>query len=299
MSALELRQVVKRFGNQTAVAEVSLSLEPGERLALLGHNGAGKTTLMKLVLGLLRASSGALEVLGGAPGRAEARRQIGFLPENVAFHDAMSGWEVMDFYARLKRRPLDEAAELLRRVGLEMAAKRRVGTYSKGMRQRLGLAQALLGAPKLLLLDEPTTGLDPVARQTFYDIVRGLAADGCAVVLSSHLLTELEERTDRIAILDRGRLVALGTLEELRARAGLPLVFRFAVPGQGEQSVEQSGLRVTPEGARLRLEAPPAEKMAVLRRLVALPEITDIDMEAPSLDAVYAHFVGSEGEPSP
>ncbi len=278
MTAVAVEAAVKRFGGHAAVDGVSLRLEAGQRLALLGHNGAGKTTLMKLLLGLLRADGGTVSVLGGAPGRSEARRAVGFLPENVAFHDAMTGWEMITFYARLKRRPRDEAAALLRDVGLEAAAKRRVGTYSKGMRQRLGLAQALLGAPRLLLLDEPTTGLDPELRQAFYEIIRARAAAGCAVILSSHLLTELEERTDRIAIMDRGRVVAHGTLDQLRAAAGLPVVFRLALA----------------DGRSERVRAPVADKMATLRRLAADDAVRDIEVEPPSLDAVYAHF--TEGD---
>jgi len=159
VTAVILDGVVKKYGGQTAVAGIGLSLAAGDRLALLGHNGAGKTTLMKLILGLVPASAGGVTVLGGPAGRPDAKAATGFLPENVAFHEVMTGWETLRFYGRLKRRPAGECRGLLERVGLSAAAKRRVGTYSKGMRQRLGLAQALLGQPRLLLLDEPTTGL--------------------------------------------------------------------------------------------------------------------------------------------
>jgi Cu-processing system ATP-binding protein len=232
--AVEMDGLVKRYGAQAAVDGVSLSVPAGQRLALLGHNGAGKTTLMKLMLGITAPSAGRLMVLGEAPGdvASPARRAIGFLPESVAFHDALTGAETLGFYARLKGRPRAECRSLLDRVGLAHAAGRRVATYSKGMRQRLGLAQALLGQPRLLLLDEPTTGLDPELRAVFYELVRERAAAGAAVILSSHLLTELEERTDRVAILDRGRLVAQGTLAELRIASNLPVTERVvAEPG--------------------------------------------------------------------
>ncbi len=296
MNPLILDNVVRIFDRHTAVDKVSLQVAHGERLALLGHNGAGKTTVMKMVLGLLTPSAGTVAVLGGAPGRAEARRSVGFLPENVAFQHAMTGWEVMTFFARLKRRPRAEAWGLLQRVGLDAAAKRRVGTYSKGMRQRLGLAQALLGAPSLLLLDEPTTGLDPHLRQAFYEIIRRLSAEGCAVVLSSHLLTELEERTDRIAIMNGGRLVALGRLDDLRAQAGLPIQFTIATAAERTAGIaERLGVPAT-ENGRLRLQAAQADKMAVLRRLAELNGVVDVDIGAPSLDQVYSHFVGGEEE---
>ncbi|MBI5166037.1 MAG: ABC transporter ATP-binding protein [Magnetospirillum sp.] len=269
--AVMLEGVVKRFGTTMAVAGVTLSVTFGERLALLGHNGAGKTTLMKLMLGLATPSAGSVRVLGEVP---PARQPVGFLPEAVAFPEAMTGAELIAFYARLKRRPPAEGRVLLRRVGLDGAAGRRVATYSKGMRQRLGLAQALLGQPRLLLLDEPTGGLDPEVRAAFYDILGERVESGAAVILSSHLLAELETRTDRIAILDRGRLVALGTVDALRARAGLPVTVRVRLK----------------DGTARTDVVPAADKLATLRRLLALDPL-DLTVAEPGLDALYAHFV--------
>lgn len=172
--ALELQSVSKRYGAHCAVDDVSLSLPEGVCLALLGHNGAGKTTLMKLMLGLTRPSAGTVGIFGLDPLRAPLafRRSIGFLPENVAFHDEMTGLEMLRFYARLKGEATRACDALMERVGLTHAGNRRIKTYSKGMRQRLGLAQAVLGNPRLLLLDEPTTGLDPVLRQEFFEIIQ-------------------------------------------------------------------------------------------------------------------------------
>ncbi len=297
----DLDDVTVRYGRIEAVRAVSLDLPAGQRLALIGHNGAGKTTLMKLLLGLIRPTRGHVRVLGDDPagGRhAAALREVGFLPENVAFHEAMTGGEVLRFYARLKRRPAKECAALLERVGLARAAGRRVRTYSKGMRQRLGLAQALLGEPRLLLLDEPTTGLDPDLRAVFYDILRERARTGGAVLLSSHILTELEERTDRIAVMDRGRLVAAGTLDELRRRAGLPVRLRLRVaPGQAAAvAARLNGLGGSVDGNRVILECRWQDKLEALRRVTALgPEVEDVDIEAPGLAAVYARFT-SVGE---
>ena len=160
---------------------VDLQLNPGESVALVGHNGAGKTTLMKLMLGLIRPSAGYVRVLGEDPvasASVRSRNGVGFLPETIAFNASMTGAEVITFFARLKGVPKAEGRDLLARVGLSDAAGQRVGTYSKGMRQRLGLAQALLGSPRVLLLDEPTTGLDPQLRQNFYAIVSDLRDAG-------------------------------------------------------------------------------------------------------------------------
>ena len=171
---VELLEAEKRYGGLTALTATSLALAAGEVLALVGHNGAGKTTLMKLILGLIRPSAGTVRVFGADPaGRegAAARARIGFLPESVSFAGAMTGCEILRFYLALRGEAATAAGQLLERVGLAQAAGRRISTYSKGMRQRLGLAQALIGRPAVLLLDEPTTGLDPTLRQTFYDTV--------------------------------------------------------------------------------------------------------------------------------
>ncbi|MDQ7069499.1 MAG: ABC transporter ATP-binding protein, partial [Rhodobacterales bacterium] len=203
MTTLQIHNVGKTYGDLETVCDVNLTIEAGERVALLGHNGAGKTTLMRMILGLTPVSSGTIKVLGRAPGSRAARKSIGFLPESVAFHGALTGREQLRHFARLKSVSRAGADDLLDRVGLSAAADRKIRTYSKGMRQRIGLAQALLGKPKLALLDEPTSGLDPISRHEFYDIVDDLAAGGTAILLSSHALTELETRTDRIAIMSK------------------------------------------------------------------------------------------------
>ena len=183
---VEIAHATKHYGGIQAVRDVSFALEPGQAVALVGHNGAGKTTLIKLMLGLVRPTEGSIRILGEDPaaGGIETRRWLGYLPESVSFNTALTGREVLAFYARLKSEPLDDIGVLLDRVGLAKAADRRIGTYSKGMRQRLGLAQALIGTPRLLLLDEPTTGLDPGLRMEFYEIVGELCERGATVVLS-------------------------------------------------------------------------------------------------------------------
>ena len=298
---VDIRHVTKLYGTHAAVEDVSLSIPAGESLALLGHNGAGKTTLLKLMLGLTRPSGGKLQVLGADPARRGAvatRGAIGFLPENVAFHDTMTGRATLRFYARLKGVPASECETLLGQVGLAEAASRRIKTYSRGMRQRLGLAQALLGRPKLLLLDEPTSGLDPTLRLSFYETVQRMAEAGTTVLLSSHALTEVEARTDRVAIMKRGRLVACGTLDELRRAAALPVHIRITFePGNGAAVAERFGATVVNRmnDHAVDLICPPDQKMALVRHIAALDAVVDdVEIHPPTLDALYAHYRGEE-----
>ena len=305
-AALALEGVVKTYGRETAVGGVTLDVAPGERLALLGHNGAGKTTLLKLALGLTRADGGTVTTLGCAPGSrgwTQAKRAIGFLPESVAFHGAMTGYETIRFYGRLKGAGRAACEEALAHVGLAHAAGKRVKTYSKGMRQRLGFAQAILGAPRLLILDEPTGGLDPDSRRDLHATLRARAAEGTAIILSSHVLTEVEAGTDRVAIMRAGALAALGTADELKREAGLGVTIRVAVrPGGGARLADALGstvaTRINDHAVELRCS--PGEKPALIRRILgAGDEVQDIEIVPPGLDAVYARFGGAEREGPP
>jgi Cu-processing system ATP-binding protein len=264
---------------------------------LVGHNGAGKTTLIKLMLGLIRADRGQIRVLSEDPAAGEfsARRLLGYLPENVAFNAALTGRETLAFYARLKQIKPASAWALLDRVGLMEAADRRVGTYSKGMRQRLGLAQALLGRPRVLLLDEPTTGLDPALRQTFYEILNELRDDGATVLISSHALNELEDRAEHVLIMNRGVLVAQGTLAELRSISQLPIrVSLDLAPDAGEVPAWiRSEALATPQG-HVVLVRDDAKKMDLLREAASDPRVTNIEIAAPTLDDLYAHFLRTQ-----
>ncbi|NPU10980.1 ABC transporter ATP-binding protein [Bradyrhizobium sp. 83002] len=305
MSAtVHIADVVKHYGKVEAVKGASFDLAEGEMVALIGHNGAGKTTLMKMMLGLIRPSRGTIAVLGENPAAGEfsARRRLGYLPENVAFDAALTGRETQAFYSRLKREPVKDALALLDVVGLGHAVKRRVDTYSKGMRQRLGLAQALIGRPRVLLLDEPTTGLDPELRQTFYDVIQKLAAEGTTVLLSSHALTELEERAGRVIIMNRGLKVADGTLDELRRIARLPTRIRIKVADLPPSGSPAWLPTATPyrriNGHIVEIDAAPDEKLDLLRRATADGSaVQDLELIPPSLDELYAHFLRQAERP--
>lgn len=290
MSALlTASQLSKTFGNFTAVNKVDIHINAGEMIALAGHNGAGKSTLMKMLLGLLTPTSGSISINGHGATSLAARQLIGYLPETVALYPNMTGFETLDFFADLKHVSRERNRELLTRVGIIEAAKKRVGTYSKGMRQRLALAQALLGQPKILLLDEPTTGLDPASRADFYRILDELRAQGTAILLSSHALAELADQADRIVIMKSGVKTADGDLHALRRDAGLPTRLRawFAdavnLPAPWQ-----------PEGDGWVCASSEADKVACLSELWQAGQPTNIDILPPALDDLYAHFLRRE-----
>lgn len=293
---IKLFQISKDYGDRTVVNGVDLSVSSAESVAIIGHNGAGKTTLMKLILGLIKPSSGEMEI--NTESTSNPKTNVGFLPETVSFQGEMTGIQVLKFYARLKKVPLTQCRELLELVGLTEAAGERIKTYSKGMRQRLGLAQALLGDPKLLLLDEPTTGLDPFLRRHFYRIIRDCKARGTAVLISSHALSEIEGEIDKILIMKNGRVLIQGTLEQLREAAGLPTQIRvIARPGQEQnfknfQSVMPQAINGEDRSDCFSFQCGQHEKVALMEQIMAQQQfIQDVQIIPPRLDDLYTHFV--------
>ena len=269
--ALACRRLTKRYGATIALAGVDLEVEPGELLGLLGPNGAGKSTLTKIACGLVRASDGEAEVEGAPAGSARARSAVGYLAELFRFPDWLSADELLALHQSLagSEGGVLERAELLELVELGDDRETRVDAMSKGMQQRLGIAQALVGRPRLLMLDEPTSALDPVGRRIVRDLLTTLRDRGVTVVLSSHLLSEVELVCDRVAILNGGRIVARGTPGELARPHGVeihtgsgplsyPQAAREEVPGivaelvaQGEEIYEVRILSSTLEDAYL------------------------------------------------
>lgn len=290
-----LSGVSKHYGAQRAIDGLDLRLREGECVALAGHNGAGKSTLIKLILGLIRPTQGRVALFGHdahSPAAARLRNRIGYLPETVALHPSMTGEETLAFYARLKRQPLSGNAALLERVGISGAARRRVGGYSKGMRQRLALAQALLGQPRVLLFDEPTTGLDPASRLMFYDIVHELRAAGATILLSTHALSELAGHADRIVVMKAGRKIADGAMSALRRSTGLPIRIRLTL---AHADAPPAGAWRRIEAGRYELACLEHDKIAAIRSIGALSsDIHDLDIQVPSLDDIYAHLLERE-----
>lgn len=298
---IEMHEVTRSFGDIQAIRGISLTVEKGEILGLIGHNGAGKSTLFKLMLGLLPPSSGDICINGtrvDARDFRQARRRIGYLPESFVTYDNLTGLEVLHLFADLKQVPRSACAEVLALVGLRDAAARRVRGYSKGMRQRLGFAQVLLGDPDLIFLDEPTNGLDPEGIHDFYLVLRAMQARGATIVITSHILAEIQERVDRLLILHSGRMAALGTLSELRAQRVLPSLIRLHL--RAGNSAQLTLVMASLQGPTLQLDGnnaliscPSVQKVAVLGALAVLGDaVLDIAVHEPSLEDVFLGYGG-------
>ncbi len=224
-NAIEIRDLCKSFRNVLtredvlAVDHLSLDIHRGEIFGFLGPNGAGKTTTIKMLLGLIFPTDGTASVLGQPPGDIDVKRKLSYLPESPYFYEHLSGYEVLDFYARLFGIPTDvrhkRVEELLSQVGLGAQMHKRLRHYSKGMLQRVGLAQSLINNPDLLILDEPTSGLDPIAHLDIRDLILKTRDEGRTVFLSSHQLSDVEMVCDRVSILNHGKLMRVGVLKEL------------------------------------------------------------------------------------
>lgn len=233
--AIDAQELRKEFGEKVAVADFSLQVPHGEVFGFLGPNGAGKTTSVKMMLGLIKPTSGAATLLGDPLGSRKTREKIGFLPEHFRFHEWLKAGEFLDLHGSLygmsAARRAHAIPELLDLVGLGARAETKLSAFSKGMLQRIGLAQALLNDPQLVILDEPTSGLDPLGRRLVRDIIRDLREQQITVFLNSHLLSEIELTCDRVAFIREGEIVRVATLAELQQQR-LQLVIRIGQPDQ-------------------------------------------------------------------
>jgi ABC-2 type transport system ATP-binding protein len=275
-AVLSCKSLRKLYGDTTALRGVDLEVAPGELLGLLGPNGAGKSTLTKIAVGLVRQSGGSAEVEGAPAGSAPARAAIGYLAELFRFPDWLSGDELLALHQNLagSDRGPSERGELLELVGLAEARDVKVGAMSKGMQQRLGIAQALVGSPRLLMLDEPTSALDPVGRRIVRDLLAELRHRDVAVVLNSHLLSEVELVCDRVVILLGGEVAAAGTPTELAQPRGVEIE-------------TADGLRSFPEATREDIPRIVAELVQGGQR------IYDVTLRASTLEDTYLEVVGA------
>ena len=304
MAAIETKDLTKRYGRLVAVDRLNLVVERGEVFGILGPNGSGKTTTILMLLGLTDPSAGTVRVLGRDPVREplSVKRRVGYLPDTVGFYDELSGRENLRYTAALNgqtgRRVEARIEAHLEQMGLGEAADRPVRTYSRGMKQRLGLADVLLKEPELVILDEPTLGLDPQAAHEFLLLIRSLKEKGLTVLLSSHLLHQVQAITDRVGLFRKGRMELVGSVPEL-ARQVLGGAFRIRVRAAGPGLVQALGripgvLRVTEEAHGYLLETERDLRPEVARAVVeAGGKLFELELEEPSLDEIYrAYFQG-------
>ncbi|MFA5535695.1 MAG: ABC transporter ATP-binding protein [Bacillota bacterium] len=295
---LEIEGLNKFFGSFQAVKDLNLKLEEGDIFALLGHNGAGKSTLIKMLLGLVNPSGGKVTIGGiQQDGRNRAiKYKIGYLPERMYFYDNLTAWETIVFYAKLKNLSLARCEEVLKQVGLTEFKGRRVGAFSKGMQQRLGLAQAIIHKPELLILDEPTTGLDPIGIIELKKMIRQWNDSGVTILFSTHNLADAEELADNIGIINKAEMIAIGTQQQLEEQLSLktkmtiklacsyPQLWQLLMAkGIGPLEVRMDSILLTCHRE---------EKAKVLKPLMeAGITISDIIIEEPSLDEIYRVLV--------
>jgi ABC-2 type transport system ATP-binding protein len=305
---IEVRHLSKRYGEMTVVNEVSFAVNGGEIFGLLGPNGAGKTTTILMLLGLTEITGGQARVLGHDPEREplEVKRRVGYLPDSVGFYDHLTALDNLRYTARLMGLGESEReariAAALRRVDLQAVAEKRVGTFSRGMRQRLGLAEILMKNAAIAILDEPTSGLDPQATLELLAIIRGLKHDGVSVLLSSHLLDRVQSVCDRVALFQTGRIVLIGTVAELGRKIlgggyaveveaqGAGLAERLKqVPGV--TAVEQTGVD------RVRLLADRDVRPEAAAAVVSAGgRLLRLSVEEPSLEMIYTRYFQEQGE---
>jgi len=300
-AAIETYQLRKAFGEKTAVEDLTLTVGPGEVFGFLGPNGAGKTTSIKMLLGLTFPSGGEARVLGEPLGHTAVRAKIGFLPEHFRFHDWLTGAEFLRLHAGLYGMAATgreaRIAELLELVGLAAFANRKLREYSKGMLQRVGLAQALLNQPALVFLDEPTSGLDPLGRRLVRDLIDQLKQQGTTVFLNSHLLSEVEITCDRVAFIKHGRVVRTAALKELVDGAVQLEIRARALPPGLPAALAQWDPDVHLDGDKISMALQSEDEIAEINRYLVGQGI-DVLALAPqrlSLEDLFIQIVGRDG----
>jgi len=305
-TVIEAKGLTKTYGQTTAVDHITFSVGRGEIFGLLGPNGAGKTTTILMLLGLTDISGGEISVLGFSPARQplSVKRRVGYLPDTVGFYDQLSAADNLRYTARLIGFGWNEResriADALNRVGLSDSADKRVGTFSRGMRQRLGLAEILMKDAQIAILDEPTSGLDPQATHELLAIIRGFKSEGVSVLLSSHLLERVQSVCDRVALFSAGRIALMGTVPEL-GRQILGGGFVVDIEADGAGLAERlalipgvSGVEKTGVG-KLRLQADRDVRPEAAAEVVAMQgRLKFLGVQEPSLEAIYTRYFESQ-----
>ncbi len=291
--SIETVGLTRRFGSTTAVNDVSLKVPEGAVYGFLGPNGAGKTTTIRMLLGLIRPDSGTVRVMGNelVPGRPQQHNRVGAMVESPALYKHLTGRENLEVTRCMIGGDRGLVDEALSTVGLERASSRRAGEYSLGMKQRLGLAQALVSDPELLILDEPTNGLDPAGIQEMREFILSLStARGITVFLSSHLLSEVEQMADHIGIINRGRLGFQGTLQELHDLQKLQLKLGVDDTGKATHLLEKEGCTVASDGGRfitIQIDVPDEASRFNSMLVIAGIGVSHLSLEKPSLEQIF------------
>jgi ABC-2 type transport system ATP-binding protein len=301
MLAIETENLRKEFGGRAAVKGLTLQVQPGEVFGFLGPNGAGKTTFIKMMLGLVTPTSGKGCLLGAPLGNVEARAKAGFLPEHFRFHDWLTADEFLELHGQLyglSGAALDKrAGELLERVGLEPFHNQQLRTYSKGMLQRIGLAQALLNHPALVFLDEPTSGLDPVGRRLVRDVIHDLRNEGATVFLNSHLLSEVEITCDRVAFIKQGEVLRVATLQSLAEGETAVVIKAAGLTPELVSGLETYGRDVRADGERVSLTVNSETALPAIARylLAGGADLYAMTPQRVSLEDLFIQIVGTDG----
>jgi ABC-2 type transport system ATP-binding protein len=305
--AIEFTEVTKTYQRRMArvrvpaLSQVSFQVAPGEVCAFLGPNGAGKTTGMSILMGFIYSDTGRTRVFGYPPGDVRAKRRIGFLPENFAFYRYLNAEKLLRFHLHLSGRrsahPDALIGDLLAKVKLDGYKGLKIGKYSRGMVQRLGIAQALLGDPELLVLDEPTSGLDPAGRKEVRDLILTLKAEGKTIFLSSHILSEVEQICDRVIIMDRGRLVRAGTLQQMLSEDNRVEIMVDQLLPDLEPKIAEVGATVSREANRVRIAVDASHKRALAEMFWAAGcDVISLTPMKSSLEEMFLKLVGGAQE---
>ncbi|MBL7857422.1 MAG: ABC transporter ATP-binding protein [Cyclobacteriaceae bacterium] len=277
MTMVKLENITKRFGAKIVVDNVSLEIHPGELFGLLGPNGAGKTTTITMIVGGLSPESGSIKINGDAPGKQDSKRLLGIVPQTVALYESLSAQENLNFFGRLYgltgKNLNDRIQHVFKIVNLTERRNERVSKYSGGMKRRLNIAAALLHRPSLLILDEPTVGVDPQSRHAIFESLRALKQEGCTIILTSHYLEEAQKLCDRVGIMDEGKLVAEDTVEKLISEFG----------GKSILTVETSKGK-----SKIETDQPVKE----IIRINEEDTIISLQMESPNLEKAFLNITG-------
>lgn len=298
---IETVNLSKMYGKKTGCSKICLSIHEGQIFGFLGPNGAGKSTLVKMLVGLIHPTSGTARVLGRPLGDLKIKRKIGFLPENFHYQDWLTGEELLSFQASLYKMTGAEKKQriplVLKQVGLNKKGKQKIGSYSKGMQQRIGLACALLPDPELIFLDEPTSALDPLGRKEVREIIVELRNQGKTVFLNSHLLSEVEMICDRVAVINNGKILQEGAIRDLLSQdvAVEMQVGEITASLQAELSAVSETVRIQGNSVRLTLES--REEIPVLAEIVVRNggRLYGLEVRRGSLEDLFIHLIGENG----